>query len=182
MKKDTIISEKQKPLWKRILAALLFTLAIALSMYIVLNTNWNNENIEIIGKQLNIAIYLTSLGVYFSYYKSIHINTKTSQFRDTFNIGPFKFGKWVIIQQYEYVSIFPQLLANGDTIFKVNLWYNKNKHWELYEEYSIKEAFVIAFELSETLNTELLDATKPNDYKWIDKEASKAKQSMIYRN
>mgnify|MGYP000353802373 CR=1 FL=1 len=65
-------------------------------------------------------------------------------------------------------------------IFEVNLWYDRNKHWELYEKYNFEDAFKIAFELSELLNIDLLDATVPNNFKWIDKKASKETGKIVY--
>ena len=48
--------------------------------------------------------------------------------------------------------------------------YDTNKHWELYTNTDYRDAFLIGFDLSEQLDIDLLDATTPNDYKWIDKE------------
>jgi len=68
----------------------------------------------------------------------------------------------------------------GKKIFEVNLWYDKNKHWELYEKHDFAEAFAIGFEISELLNIDLLDATKPNNYKWVDKESLKKTGEIKY--
>lgn len=67
-------------------------------------------------------------------------------------------------------------------MFQINLWNNKNKHWSLYEEFNFKDAFSIAFELSELLNIELLDATVPGNFRWIDKKATKEHGKLKYLN
>ena len=55
-----------------------------------------------------------------------------------------------------------------------------NKHWDLYEEFNYPDAFKIAFELSELLNIDLLDATMPNNFRMIDKNASKEAGKVVY--
>ncbi|GGD18849.1 hypothetical protein [Hyunsoonleella pacifica] len=173
MKDNLIVSENQRPLWQRILAALFFTVAIALLGYILYNANWTDKNLKSIGHNFNIVIYLIVAGISFSFQKSVYINVEKSKFRATFEIGPIKLGQWKTINNYEYVSIFHQPLADGEKIYEVNLWYDRNKHWELYKRYDLKEAFIISYEISELLEVNILDATVPNDYKWIEKKQQK---------
>lgn len=40
----------------------------------------------------------------------------------------------------------------------------------------------MAIELAELLNTKLLDATIPNNYKWIDIKATKEQGAIVYSN
>ena len=54
-------------------------------------------------------------------------------------------------------------------MFEVNLWYDRVKRIELYERDNYMDAFRIGFHMSEKLNIDLLDATVPNNNKWIDK-------------
>ena len=81
-----------------------------------------------------------------------------------------------------HVSIFHEHLIDGRKIFEVNLWYDRNKHWELYEKYTFEDAFAIGYEISEVLNIGLLDATKPNNYRRVDKEALKKTGIITYLN
>ncbi|MBQ0768743.1 MAG: hypothetical protein KBT58_05590, partial [Bizionia sp.] len=108
----------------------------------------------------------------------IYIDLEKSKFRSTKEIGPIKIGRWVKIENYEYVSIFTKRLNNGGLTFNVNLWYNTNRHFTLYSEPNFESAIEIAYNLSEELNIDLLDATIANDYKWIDKEALKTKEGV----
>ncbi|TNJ46974.1 hypothetical protein KFZ70_05835 [Tamlana fucoidanivorans] len=180
MKENMIITEKQRPLWQRVIAALFFTAAIALLIYTFYNANFSDKNLINIGHNLKSVIYVMGIGIGFSFHKSIYIDLDTSKFRSTVEIGPIKLGQWKVINNYEYVSVFHQPLSDGDKIYEVNLWYNKNQHWELYEKYDYNEALVIAFELSERLNIDLLDATTPNNYKWVNKTATKNNKTLVY--
>jgi hypothetical protein len=180
MNKNIIVSEKQRPLWQRIIASLFFTAAIALLLYTLFKQNWSDENLINIGHDIKSGIYLIGFGVAFSFHQSVYIDIENSKFRATFEIGPVKLGQWKTISNYEYVSIFHQPLEDGNKIFEVNLWYDRNKHWELYEKYDYKEAFLIGYEISELLQINILDATVPNNFKWIDKKTSKETGEMVY--
>ncbi|WP_452227335.1 hypothetical protein [Lacinutrix cladophorae] len=169
------VSESPKPLWETIIAAFAFTAAFGIIVASLLYKFFNLSNFKAVGAMTEGVIYLVGIGVGFSRYKKIYVDLKNSKFRATTEVGPIKIGKWVTIKNYEYVSIFLQLLADGSYIFEVNLWYNKNKHFKLYEKNNFEDALAVAYDLSEELNIDLLDATIANDYKWIDKEALKQK-------
>lgn len=176
MKEDYIsIAETPKPLWQTIIAALAFTAALGIIIASFLYNIFNLSNFKAIATMTESVIYLTAIGIGFSRQKRIYVDIKASKFKTATEIGPFKIGKWTTINNYEYVSIFLQLLADGTYIFEVNLWYNNNKHFKLYEKDNFEDALNIAYNLSEELNIDLLDATIANDYKWIDKEALKQK-------
>ncbi len=166
--KIIIVSESPRPMWQIIIASLFFTGVFAIVILFL------NKNLHVIGNEsfedfIHTLKNLVIFGIGFSFKKSVYIDLKKSKFRSTFEIGPIKLGQWQTINNYEYVSIFHQPLKDGKKIFEVNLWYNGNQHWELYEKHNFKEAFLIGYEISELLNIDLLDATVPNDYKWIDK-------------
>jgi len=175
-----IVSERNRPFWKLIIASLFFTIAVAVLILHVFDVQWLDENIREIGGRFNLVIYLTVIGVGFSFQKRVHIDIKKSRFRSTFEVGPIKLGQWKTIKNYEYISIFHQPLVDGNKIYEVNLWYDKNKHWELYEKYDYEEAFRVGYKTSELLNIRLLDATIPNNYKWINKKASEKSKKIVY--
>lgn len=177
-----IISERNRPYYQTILSALLFTAAVAYFIFYVYNAYWSDNTIRAIGYNFEVVIYLFGAGVAFSFQKSIYINLKALQFRSTFEIGPIKLGKWKTVPNPQYVSIFKQPLVDGNHIFEVNLWYQKNKHWELYEKHDYVEAYKIGFELAEELNIDLLDATTPNNFKWVDKLATHKTGKIVYQD
>lgn len=179
MKHGTIISESDRPIWQIPIAAFLFTAALGVFINIIYNAQLTDVSTRYIVNNLKTVILLIILGISFCSKKRIHIDIVNSRFRPTIEVGPIKIGKWNTIQDYEYVSVFHQALRDGSYIFEVNLWYDTNKHFKLYEEYDYKEAFLIAYDLSEELDIDLLDATVPNDYKWIDKEEWKDKINSV---
>jgi hypothetical protein len=182
MESNIIISERPRPIWQIPIAALFFTMAFGVIFYKFFIWMTTNTPLDIRILDLNGAIYLSAIGASFCSRKRIHVDISNSRFRPTIEIGPLKFGKWQIIKNYDYVSVFHQPLRNGAYVFEVNLWYDTNKHFELYEEYNYEEAFLIGFDLSEELNIDLLDATVPNDFKWVDKDEWKAKMNVDTSN
>ncbi|WP_225036698.1 hypothetical protein [Winogradskyella sp. SM1960] len=175
MKPNIIISESPRPIWQIPIAALFFTIATAITIFAFYRLSFNEEGFIAFLHQFKSSLIFIAPGIAFSLRKSIHIDIKNSRFKPTYSVGPLKFGSWQTIKNYQYVSVFHQPTIGGDYIFEVNLWYDNNKHFELYEENDYKEAFLIGYELSEQLNIDLLDATVPNDFKWIDKDEWKAK-------
>ena len=173
MNDHIVIDEKVKPFWQTIIAALAFTLALAFILYSIFYLKWDDKNSAYSGKTFTRGLYLILIGIVLSVHKRIYIDLEKSRFRSTNEVGPIKIGNWVTINNYEYVSIFTQPLTDGSFTFKVNLWYDKNKHFTLYEKNNFESALELAYILSEKLNIDLLDATIPNDFKWIDKDSFK---------
>ena len=175
MKSEVIISESNRPIWQVPVAALLFTAATALTFKLFYEAQLSNNHIRSMLGGFELVTVLIVVGIGFCSRKRIYIDIVNSRFKPTIEVGPIKVGKWKTIFNYEYVSVFHQPLSSGDYIYEVNLWYDKNKHFKLYEQDSYKEAFLMGYELSEELAIDLLDATVPNDFKWIDKDEWKAK-------
>lgn len=180
MDKQITYIERQKPFWVRITAAILFTIAIGLIIHFILTMDFSLEERHLYGHldYFQIIFFLLFFAIYFSYTINCYFDFDKKQFKREKTIGVFKYGRWKPLPALEYVSLF----AVNESTFEINLWYKKNKHWDLYEKYNIKDAFTIAFELSEALNIDLLDATIPGDFKWIDKKATKKEGKMIYVN
>ncbi|WP_299105952.1 hypothetical protein [uncultured Winogradskyella sp.] len=175
--KPNIISESPRPIWQIPIAALFFTITTLLILLALYQIEFTEKGLIIFLHRIKPCIFFVSIGIGFTLTKSIHIDIENSKFRPTYNIGPLKIGSWQTIKNYEYVSVFHQPIIGGDYIFEVNLWYDNNKHFELYEEDNYKEAFLIGYELSEQLNIDLLDATEPNNFKWVDKDKWKTKMA-----
>ncbi|WP_338732462.1 hypothetical protein [Mangrovimonas cancribranchiae] len=166
---DIIVSERNRPYWQIILASLCFTGAFAIILSFMLQFFINNTIIQLFAEQLFISFYLIPVAIGYSSQKRIYIDLKNSKLKPTYEIGPIKIGAWKTIKNYDYVSVFKQLLSDGSYTYQVNLWYNSNRHLELYERQSITDAFIVGFELSEQLNINLLNAVK-HPYEWVDKD------------
>jgi hypothetical protein len=175
MTPNIIVSERPRPIWQIPVAALFFTIAAMFLISLVYRLKFNEEHIILALHQLDAVLWFSSIGVMFCYKKQIQIDIKNSRFKPAIAIGPIKIGRWQTIKNYKYISVFLQPLVDGSTTFEVNLWYDHNKHFELYFIDDYTEAFLIGYDLSEQLNIDLLDATVPNDFKWVDKNAWKAK-------
>ena len=170
MKSELIISEANRPMWQTIVAAFLYTATLALIFISFYNTKWEYNSLLYSAKKMKGVILVLIAAVSFSSIKKVYVDLENSKFRSTFEVLFIKFGKWKTINNYEYVSVFHQPLKGGNYIYEVNLWYDRNKHLKLYEQYNYTEAFKIGYLLSEKLKIDLLDATVPNDYKWVDKD------------
>ena len=155
--------ERQNSLIFRVIAALFFTTAIGLIAYFLFTMDFSLKEKHFYAHFdiLSLLFILIFFGIYFSYTINCHFDFDKKRFKREYTIGIFKYGKWRPLPKLDYVSLF----ALNESIFQVNLWNNKNKHWDLYEEFNFEDAFKIAFELSELLNIDLLDATIPNNFK-----------------
>ncbi len=178
MQKTLIYIERQNSLFFRITAALFFTIAIGLIIYFIftMDFSWKKKHFYAHFDYLQIIFVLTFLATYFSYTINCHFDFENKRFKKEFALGVLKYGRWKPMPKFNYVSLF----SISEGTFQVNLWNKKNRHWELYEEFNFKDAFRNAFELSELLNIDLLDATVRNDFKWIDKKASKETGKIVY--
>lgn len=164
-----IIAETSRPIWQTILAALSFT-ACAYVFWLYFSESPETSDIETHRDYMEMGVFFLITGIGLCYKRGIQIKPLTKEFKATFEIGPLVLGQWKKIPDPEYVSVFQQILKGGGYTFEVNLWYDRNKHWELYTHSDYREAFLIGFDLSEELDIDLLDATTPNDYKWVDKD------------
>jgi hypothetical protein len=138
--------------------------------------SWKKKHFYAHFDYFQIIFILTFLAIYFSYTINCHFDFENKRFKREFALGVFKYGKWIPLPKFDYVSLF----AINESKFHINLWNSKNKHWDLYEKFNYKDAFRIAFELSELLNIKLLDATIANDFKWIDKKATTKNGKIVY--
>jgi len=175
MDSPIIISERNRPFWQIPIAALFLTATFTILCAFILQFFIYNETISYIARFVYYTLYLLPFGLGFCTQKRIHIDIKNSRFRPTVEIGNFKFGKWKTIRNYDYVSVFYDPSKQVSDQFEVNLWFDRNKHFELYARNNFEDAMLIAYNLSEELKIDLLDATIKNDYSWIDKEELKQK-------
>ena len=177
-KEHLIVSETPRPFWQILIAALCFTTVFGIIVSSFLYKFFDLNSFKSVGKMTEGIIYLLGIGIGFSRQKKVYVNLKESKFKSTIEVGPFKVGKWKTINNYEYVSIFFDPSKSESEIFEVNLWYDKNKHFELFAESNFEDAISVGFDVSEELNIDLLDATIANDYKWIDKEELKRNKTQ----
>ncbi len=167
--KEIIISEGNKPFWKSVFAAILYTITIFILIYFfyLLYTIGNNpKSIKKITGLIQLAVYTFMGGLSFSLVKTIFINIEKEKLKTVYSVGLFKVNRYSEIPELEYVSVFknPQ-----NDVFEVNLWYKGNKHYNLFNFDAYKSAFEFGLHFSNKLNIDLLDATKKGNFIWIDK-------------
>ena len=173
MESAIIISESKRPYWQLVIAALLLTFAFYVLLISCLDISWSFKDVLPMAHSLEFVVFISAIAIGFCSHKCVYIDIENSRFKPTMEIGFIKIGKWKTIKNYKYVSVFYDPSKSESEQFEVNLWYDQNKHFELYTRNNFRDAMQIAYNLSEELEIDLLDASIKNDYKWIDKEELK---------
>lgn len=165
---------KNVPVWKTILGIIIAVLCL----YIVLS-----------GAIFGIAPMAFSVLLLQTYGTEINLENKT--YRKIYSIVGLNFGKWQALPEAEYVSIFAtketiKVWASSatmnvtDDIYMINIFHNTNKKIEVCNAYSRKDAFDIGAHVAFTLDTDLLDATETNNFKWMDRDLYIATGETVY--
>ena len=164
---EILISQGDRPWWQRVIAAIFFTGMFIFLYYFLTSFNIydSGEKLKSSVTFLQMAIFLFAGGVSFSIFRDYHFNFKEKKYKILICIGPFKIGRWKRFENLEYISVF----KNTKGIFEINLWYNRNKHFNLSIHSNADTALFLGKEISKRLEIELLDATNPHHSKWIDK-------------
>jgi hypothetical protein len=171
-KTNVIISEKGRPFWQTVLAALFFTVTLAQLAYALWEVFlgggfWKAMSL------LDTIILTGGLGLKFSIVASIHFDIAKRQYKKQYTIGSIKYGKWEYLPNIEYISVFKQGLSDSegnrvDVIYDVNVWHNTSKHFTIYSCGELEPAFEMAKYMALKLDVDFLDATVPNDSRWVE--------------
>jgi hypothetical protein len=165
-----IIKEGNRPIWQLALAALFFTLSVLLLFLFF--SNWGNTTdlTKLKGRVgfLVFSIMTFANGLFFSIVRDCIFDLQKERYKIQYSVGPIRVGKWKGLPEIEYISVFRQLLTNGNYVFETNLWYAQNRHFKIYENLERTPAFEMGKEVAEILKVNLLDATEPNNFKWVD--------------
>lgn len=168
-KSDKLLISSGKRKWYEIvLGSILYTIIVYLIIqmlyYSILYQSFNLfifyliVTLKAFGFVMPVALSLTVI-------KDILINTTTNKLETIYSVGPFKYKYNSVIPQLDYISVF----KNGKEEYEVNLWYAKNKHYNMYTYESADGAFQFSKEIAKKLNIDLLDATVKGDFQWVDK-------------
>ncbi len=109
--------------------------------------------------------------------KGIELNLEEKKYRNIYSIFAINRGFWKELPEAEYISIFRTIKNSrsrvitaeatlGFEVFKVNLFYNRNRHIEVYFTDEIDNAFSIARHIATVLEVDILNATNP-EREWI---------------
>lgn len=165
--KEILISQGSRPWWQKIIAAIFFTgmfyyIYLFLANYHFLNANRAPREFA---APLQMIIYLFTAGVGFSIVRNYHFDFKNKNYKINYCVGPVKIGFWEKFKQLEYISVF----KNKTDIYEINLWYNNNKHFNLFNCDDALEALTAGKLMAEKLQIDLWDASNPYNSKWIEK-------------
>ena len=170
-KSKIIISEGVRPLWQTLVAAAFYTLTfILLAMFFFSYEIFPEEGMD---NRWNfgvfyIAIACAAQGILFSSVKSIFFDLENQKYKEEYRVGPLCVGNWKPLPAIEYVSVFRQLKANASYTYEVNLWMKGNRSFTIYETGEMATTFAMGESTAKALKVDLLDATVPNDFKWVD--------------
>jgi hypothetical protein len=159
---EIILSEKEKPFWQRIIAALLYT-AMIYVMYLVfhyLSIRW----IAVGLKYFELVLVLFIGALRFSLTTTICLNLSSQKLKTVYSVGPISIKDNSELPKLEYVSIF----KNSMEEFEVNLWHSKNKHYKICIFENFEEAINFGKYFALRLKIDLLDATEKGNSKWLD--------------
>ncbi|MCM4150578.1 hypothetical protein DHD05_03155 [Arenibacter sp. N53] len=170
-RRKIIISEGVRPMWQTLVASAFYTLTLILLVMfffgyeifpeVGLNNRWNF-------RVFYIAIACAAQGILFSSVKSIYFDLEHQKYKEEYRVGPLGVGRWKALPAIEYVSVFRQLKANGSYTYEVNLWMKGNRNFTIYETGDLATTFALGERTAKALKVDLLDATVPNDFKWVD--------------
>jgi len=122
-------------------------------------------------------LVLSGIGVFLMQREGSQIDLASKRYREIRSIMGINIGKWKDLPNVEYVTVFKtneskRVQAMGastnfsNQIFKLNLFYNKNKKIEAYITDDFNDAFENAKYIAQVLNIKILDATE-RESKWI---------------
>ena len=160
MNNTTLRHLRKVPIMKIVFGALLFLVGI----YGAITNNPFN-------------LVLSGIGVFLMLREGSEIDLASKKYRELYSVLGINIGKWKDLPDIEYVSVFKtkekkRVQAMGasanisNQIYKLNLFYNRNKKIEAYITEDINDAFENAKYLSQVLNIDVLDATERNS-KWL---------------
>jgi hypothetical protein len=187
--KQIIVSEGSRPFWQTCIAAASYLFSIVLLFMIIRNTYYYPTEKAFMGaaKALSIIVFLLVFGIRYSIIQNIYFDLSGKKYKKEYTVGPVRVGKWVALPNVEYISVFRQGWSkdsDGDGLnvskghdYNVNVWHNTSKHFTIYSSVEPEPAFEMARYIAMKLQVDLLDATTPNDFKWIELEKAAEEQT-----
>lgn len=166
-KEDVFIYTAPRPLWHRIIAAVLFTFCIYILYRFYQIASWElvEKRPKAIASPLQLAIISGGFGVYFSLRFDYHFDFEKRRYKKLFCLGPLRYGIWKAFQNLEYISVF----AKDEETIELNLWYDNNNHFTIAMFDESAPALTAGEVVAKKLGIDLLDAaTDPQDSQWVD--------------
>lgn len=180
--KDILISEGRREWWQTLFAAIFYAAMIYYLFYTIIDFCSLDFGVALGGvASLYMAATCFVLGIRFSLIQNIHFDLENKRYKKEYTVGMIGVGFWKPLPEIEYVSVFKQHLRDNDDgdyhgfCYNLNMWYPVNKHFTIYTSDEPEPVFHVAKFIAKKLNVDLLDATVPNDSKWLEPEESESK-------
>ena len=117
------------------------------------------------------GIILLGAALKLSLKEGFELDLSGKKHRKLYSFFAINFGKWENLPIIEYISVFKTIKNSrtrvwtaettyGFEVYKTNLFYNKNKHLEVYFSEDKEDAFKVANHIAMILDVEIFDATK----------------------
>ena len=109
--------------------------------------------------------------IFLLFRKGLELDLNGKRYRKIISIFGLNIGKWKTLPPIEYISVFKTIKNSrlrlrtaettlGFVVYKLNLFYNKNQHLEVYIADEKEDAFKVANQIAKVLNVEIYDATE----------------------
>ncbi len=123
------------------------------------------------------GIVLLGAALKLSLQEGIELKLDDKKYRKIYSVLDINLGVWKPLPEIEYVSVFKTIKKSrarviaaeanlGFQVYKVNLFYKKNKHLETFVAEDIDDAFKVAKQIALALDIDVLDATEV-EKKWL---------------
>jgi len=102
--------------------------------------------------------------------EGVELDLDGKKYRKIYSAFAINFGFWKTLPKVEYVSVFKttknsraRVIAaqaiSKNVVYKLNLFYSRNKHIEAYVSDDVNDAFKVAKHIAMILELDVLDAT-----------------------
>jgi len=164
---ELVVNQGKRPFWMRLLAAIFFTIVICRLYYVALSIyqiGFDDTLAKTLPGNIKAIACCFAGGVYYSITKNILIDTDKDILISRFYVGPFSRDIKSQVPELEYVAVF----LDSKGYYQVNLWYVRNRHYQMYVFEEKEPAMKFAKDVTARLHIDLLDATVKNNSVWID--------------
>ncbi|MDC8002677.1 hypothetical protein POV27_01315 [Aureisphaera galaxeae] len=160
-------SEGKRPFWQNALALFLFGAAL-MGVFFLIDL-WVRQDFQfekglpLLGY---IVLMLTALAATLFLVRDYLFDFKNGQYRRIYRMGPLEYGHWMLIRNYEYVSVY----KTKDEMYRIRFGYNRDKSFKLGKYGDYETALKMGKRLALKFNVDLIDETAPSGPRSIKNE------------
>lgn len=124
-----------------------------------------------------LGLILLGAALKLLFIKGFELDLNFNRYRKIYWLAGISIGNWKQLPKIEYVSIFKTIKKSrlrvitaeanmGSEVYKLNLFYDSNKHIEAYITEESADAFKVAQHIASELGIDIMDATQMEN-KWL---------------